>query len=143
MRLMTTFALCLTILLGPMATAPASAATTAEVATQVRSHWANARTAYLASAQPYQSQAAYATLVSQYTAATDKVGSSLENFIKLRLASPATPATQLTAAVDQLAKDLGALRVLSGKASGPLVNVLGTALSQQSAVTQTALANMR
>lgn len=141
MRLINTFVLCLTILLGPVVSTPAYAATPAEVAAQVRSNWANARTAYLASVQPYQ--AANASLVSQYTAALDKAGASLEQYLKLKLASPATPAAQITSAVDQLYKDLLTLKVVRSKATGGLATALGTALTQQNQVAQTALANMR
>lgn len=140
MRLLTTLALCLTVLLAPFA---ALAATPAETAAQIRSDWAKAKQAYLASVQPYASQPANATLVAQYTAALDKTGATLEKYIALKLTTPAPPATTVTPVVDQLIKDLAALRTLNGKATGPLVNVLGNALSQHSLTTQTALKNMR
>lgn len=143
MRLLTTLALCLTVLLAPFATPMAQAATPAEVATQVRTNWAKAKEGYLAAVKPHQGTAANAALITQYTAALDKAGVSLEKFIGLKLAGPATPATSMTAAVDQLAKDLMALRVLNTKATGPLATALGTALSQHNQVAQTALANMR
>lgn len=143
MRLMKIFALCLAFLLSPLASTQAVAATPAEIAAQVREQWAKNREAYLASVQPYAGQAAYASQVQNFTAALDKAGAALENYLTLKLASPPTPAAQLTPAVDQLTKDMGALRVLYRNTTGPLVNVLGTALSQHSATTQTALKNMQ
>jgi hypothetical protein len=115
------------------------AASSEEVAAQVRDQWAKARVAYLASVKPHAAD----PLVPQYTAALDKAGESLEKYLALKLASPAPQATALTPAVDQLVKDLGALRVLQGKAKGKLATALGGALAQHNLVTQTALKNMR
>lgn len=143
MRLMKIFALCLAFLLSPLASTQAVAATPAEIAAQVRDQWAKNRAAYMAAVQPYAGQPTYAGLAQNFTAALDKTGASLENYLTLKLASPPTPAAQLTPAVDQLSKDLGALRLLYRQASGPMVNVLGTALTQHSATTQTALKNMQ
>ncbi len=125
-------------------TAPtASAATPADTAKQVRDNWAKTRQAYLDSVQPYAGQPAHAALIKQYTEALDKTGAALENYLNLKLATPAAPAAKLTPAVDLLIKSLTALRSLRGKATGPLVNVLGSALGQQNEVAQTALKNMR
>ncbi|TCJ14649.1 hypothetical protein EZJ19_09375 [Parasulfuritortus cantonensis] len=141
MRILTLLALCLTILLSPLATTPAFAATPAEIATQVRTNWANAKSAYLNAVKPYAAN--NATLISQYSAALDKAGGSLENFLTLKQQSPAPSSTTMTAAVDQLAKDLLTLRGLTGKATGGLATALSSALTQQNQVAQTALANMR
>jgi len=128
-----------TLLLSLVAPLSAGAATSAEVAVQVREQWATVRSSYVASVKPYATN----PLVPQYTLALDKAGKSLEKFLQLKLSSPpATPAT-LTPAVDQLAKDLVALRLLQGKASGNLATALGAALARHSQVTQTALKNMR
>lgn len=148
MRVLTTFTLSLALLLGlpvavPTVAVNAVAATPAEIATQVRADWAKTKASYLATVKPYQDTPANTALITQYTAALDKAGGSLEKFMALKLATPATPAATLTPAVDQLAKDLMMLRALSGKATGPLATALGSALSQQNQVAQTALANMR
>lgn len=149
MRLIKTFALCLTLLLVPttpypvMAAEVAAAATPAETAMQLRTQWAKTKADYLASVQPYESQPASATLVKQYSVALDKAGASLENYIALKLATPATATAKMTPAVDQLIKDLAALRKLRAKAKGPVANVLGAALTQHNEITQAALKNMR
>lgn len=146
MRFMTTFALCLALLLAPTAATTvlaADAATPAEIAAQTRASWAKSRDAYLALVKPYQGTPADAALVTQYTAALDKTGSTLEQYLALKLASPATPADKLTPVVDQLYKDLLVLRAIRSKATGGLATALGTALTQHNLVTQTALANMR
>jgi len=129
----------MTLLLSLMAPLSAWAATSEEVAAQVREQWTKVRSSYLASVKPYAAD----PLVPQYTLALDKAGKSLEKFLELKSSSPpAAPAT-LTPVVDQLAKDLVALRLLQGKASGNLSTALGAALAQHSLVTQTALKNMR
>jgi hypothetical protein len=151
MRPITISSLCLTLFLAlaPAVSSPvqaavaATAGTPAEVAQQARAKWTRSREAYLASVQPFQAQPGQAALIGQYTAALDKAGASLEHYIALKLATPATPAAKLTPAVDRLIKDLAALRTLRGKAKGPLANVLGTALSQHNEAAQTALKNMR
>ncbi len=129
----------MTLLLGLAAPLAAWAATSADVATQVRGQWAKARVDYLAAVKPYAAN----PLVPQYTKALDKAGQSLEKFIQLKSSSPAAAPTTLTPAVDQLSKDLTALRLLKGKASGNLATVLGRALAQQNQVSQYALKNMR
>jgi hypothetical protein len=121
----------------------ALAATPAETATQVRNQWAEARKTYLAAIQPYADKPEHAKLVQQYTEALDMCGQSLEQYLALKLASPPTPTAKLTPVVDQLAKNLAALRSLQGKAGGNLATVLGKALSQHNQITQTALKNMR
>lgn len=129
----------LTLLLSLVAPLSAWSATSVEVAAQVREQWTKVRSSYLASVKPYAAN----PLVPQYTLALDKAGMSLEKFLELKLSSPpAAPAT-LTPVVDQLAKDLVALRLLQGKASGNLATALGAALAQHGQVTQTALKNMR
>lgn len=143
MRILTTSALCLALLLGPAAYAPAWSADMATIATQVRSNWAQTRDAYLASVKPYAGTSANASLIGQYTTALDKTGVSLEKFLTLKMASPATPAEQMTPAIDQLYKDLLALKAIRSKATGGLATALGNALTQQNQVAQTALANMR
>lgn len=134
------FCLALFLALAPVASIPVLAAsgTPAEIASQTRDNWDKARVAYLASVKPYENQA----LVAQYTLALDKAGASLERYLELKLATPATPPAKLTPAVDRLVKDLTALRKLRGKAKGPLANVLGTALAQHNQIAQTALKNM-
>jgi hypothetical protein len=129
----------ITLMLGLAAPMLAWAASPAEVAAQARDQWAKARVAYLDSIKPHAAD----PLVAQYTAALDKAGKSLENYLALKTASPAPKATALTPAVDQLVKDLAALRVLQGKAKGSLATALGGALAQHNQVTQTALKNMR
>jgi len=129
----------MTLLFSLVAPLSALAATPAEVAAQVREQWAKVRVSYLASVKPYAAD----PLVPQYTIALDKAGKSLENFLQLKLASPAAAPTTLTPVVDQLIKDLTALRLLQGKASGNLATTLGTALAQHNLVCQTALKNMR
>lgn len=129
-----------------LAASPAAieaAATPAETAMRVRAHWAKAKEDYLAAVQPYAAQPANATLLKQYTAALDKTGVTLEKYLALKLATPATPPAKLTPVVDQLIKDLTALRTLRGKAKGPLANALGAALTQHNQVAQAALKNMR
>jgi len=129
----------MTLMLGLTTPIVAWAANPAEVAAQVRDQWAKARVTYLASVKPHTAD----PLVGQYTTALDKAGKSLDNFLTLKTASPAPQATALTPAVDQLVKDLAALRVLQGKAKGSLATALGSALAQHNQVTQTALKNMR
>lgn len=119
----------------------AMAATPAEVADQVRTNWAKAKTAYLASVKPYTVVAANVTLINQYTAATDKAGATLEKYLSLKLAGSAPE--EVTPVVDQLSKDLLAMKAIRAKATSGLGTALGTALTQQNLVTQTALANMR
>lgn len=148
MRLIPAALLSTAILLGQalpvaMFATEAVAATAEETAAQVRANWAKAREAYLASVQPYQGVAANATLITQYTAALDKTGVSLEKYLTLKLASPATPAEQITPVVDQLYKDLLTLKALRSKATGGLATALANALSQENLITQNALANMR
>jgi hypothetical protein len=148
MRLIPTALLSTALFLGQalpvaMLTTQAVAATPAETAEQVRANWAKARETYLASVQKYNTTSANKTLITQYTAALDKTGASLENYLKLKLASPATPADKMTPAVDQLYKDLLMLKAIRSKATGGLATTLGTALTQQNQATQTALANMR
>lgn len=141
MRLMSIFVLCLTMLLGPIAVAPVQAATPQEIAAEVRTNWARSREAYLASVQPYQGTAANATLITQYTAAVDKAGASLDNYLNLKLAG--SPPDKITPAVDQLYKDLLNLKAIRNKAAGGLGTALNNALTQQNQITQTALSNMR
>ncbi len=129
----------MTLLLSLVAPLSAWAATSAEVAAQVREQWTKVRSGYLASVKPYAAD----PLVPQYTLALDKAGKSLEKFLALKSSSPAAAPATLTPVVDQLAKDLAALRLLQGKASGNLATALGAALAQHSQVTQTALKNMR
>ena len=129
----------MTLLLSLVAPLSAWGATSAEVAAQVRAQWTKVRSSYLASVKPYAGD----PLVPQYTLALDKAGKSLEKFLQLKLSSPPAAPAKLTPVVDQLAKDLAALRLLQGKASGSLATALGAALAQQSQVTQTALKNMR
>lgn len=158
MRPMTISACCLGILLAALPalapaqatadptadpTAIAAATTPAETATRVRLHWAKAKQDYLAAVQPYAAQPANAALLKQYTAALDKTGLTLEKYLALKLATPATPPAKLTPVVDQLIKDLTALRTLRAKAKGPLANALGAALTQHNQVAQAALKNMR
>lgn len=148
MRLMTTSAFCLALLLAPampaaVMAADAVATTPAEIAAQTRANWTKAREAYLASVKPYQGVAASATLITQYTAALDKTGVSLEKYLMLKLATPAVTAAEMTPVVDQLYKDLLLLRAVRSKATGGLATALGTALTQQNQITQNALANMR
>lgn len=119
----------------------ATAATPADVAQQARANWAQTRAALLEAVKPYQAKDA--ALIGQYTAALDKAGASLENYLALKLASPPTPANKLTPAVDRLIKDLTELRKLRGKAKGSLANVLGDALTKHNEIAQTALKNMR
>ena len=88
----------MTLLLSLVAPLSALAATPAEVAAQVREQWAKVRVSYLASVKPYAAD----PLVPQYTIALDKAGKSLENFLQLKLASPAAAPTTLTPVVDQL-----------------------------------------
>jgi len=141
MRLISIFVLSLTVLLGPIAIAPVHAATPQEVAAGVRTNWAKAREAYLASVQPYQGNRANATLITQYTAALDKAGASLNNYLNLKLAG--SPPDRITPAVDQLYKDLLTLKAIRNKAPGGLGSALNNALTQQNQVTQSALSNMR
>lgn len=129
----------MTLLLSLAAPFSAWAATSAEVAAQVREQWTKVRSSYVASVKPYAAD----PLVPQYTLALDKAGKSLEKFLELKSSSPAAAPATLTPVVDQLAKDLVALRLLQGKASGNLATALGAALAQHSQVTQTALKNMR
>lgn len=143
MRLMSIFVLSLTVLLGPIAIAPVHAATPPEIADQVRANWAQARADYLAAIKPYKGTAEYGPLLTQYTAALNKTGNALDQYLALKLANPPATPEQLTPVVDQMIKNMSALRTLNGKASGPLVNILGTALSQHSLAAQTALKNMR
>ena len=120
-----------------------SALSATEIAGQIRANWAQAKNNYLAAIKPYESQPAYAGLLTQYTAALNNTGTTLEQYLTLKLAKPAPPATAVTPVIDQLIKDLAALRTLNGQATGPLVNVLGAALAQHSQTAQTALKNMR
>lgn len=113
------------------------AATNAELADQVRSQWAAAQKGYQEAIKPY----AGTPLAVQYTDTLSKTGVLLEKYISLKLA--AAPAAEITPVVDQLIKNLGLLRVLQGKATGNMLTVLGTALSQHSLATQNALKNMR
>lgn len=136
-------AFCLAVLLGSTMTTPAFAATPAEIADQVRANWAQARAGYLAAIKPYKGTAEYGPLLTQYTAALNKTGNALDQYLALKLANPPATPEQLTPVVDQMIKNMSALRTLNGKASGPLVNILGTALSQHSLAAQTALKNMR
>jgi hypothetical protein len=129
----------MTLMLALSTPMSAWAASSTDVAAQVRAQWAEARVAYLASVKPHTAD----PLVAQYTKALDKAGKSLDKYLELKSASPAPKATALTPAVDQLVKDLGALRVLQGKAKGKLATALGAALAQHNQVTQTALKNMR
>jgi len=129
----------MTLLLSLAAPVSAWAASSAAVATQVREQWAKARVGYLAAVKPYAAD----PLVPQYTKALDKAGQSLEKFIQLKSSAPAPAPATLTPVVDQLTKDLTALRLLKGKASGNLASALGSALVQQNQVTQYALKNMR
>lgn len=129
----------MTLMLGLATPMFAWAASPAEVAAQARDQWAKARVAYMASVKPHATD----PLVAQYTTALDKAGKSLDQYLTLKTASPAPQATALTPAVDQLVKDLAALRVLQGKAKGSLATALGAALAQHNLVTQTALKNMR
>lgn len=140
MRLLKSFALWLALILGS-AFSFAALADNATVAADVRTNWSNSRAAYLKSVQPYLTVSSYATLVNQYTAATDKAGATLENFLNLKLAG--SPPEQVTPVVDQLSRDLLAMKSVRAKATGALGSALGNALSQQNLVTQNALANMR
>lgn len=115
----------------------------AEVADQVRQQWTKATQAYTAAVQPYASNPQYAPLVKEFSATLDSTGQALEQYIKLRLASPPPAPALVTPVIDQLIKNMGKLRSLGSKASGKLVTVLGTALNQHSQATQTALKNMR
>lgn len=115
----------------------ALAATTAELAAQVRTQWATAQKGYQEAIKPY----AGTPLAVQYTDTLNKTGTLLEQYISLKLA--AAPAAQITPVVDQLIKNLGLLRVLQGKATGDMLTVLGTALTQHNLATQNALKNMR
>lgn len=141
MRSLKIFTLCLALMLTPFMSAPTLAATAAETAAQVRANWAMTREAYLASVKPYTVVATYATIVSQYTAAMDKAGATLDNFINLKLAG--SPPEKITPVLDQLSKDLLAMKAIRAKATGALGTSLGNSLSQQNQVTQAALANMR
>jgi hypothetical protein len=140
MRLIKAFALGLALLLGSVVSLPARA-DNATVAAQARTNWANARAAYLNSVKSYQVVAAYATIITQYTTATDKAGATLDSYLNLKLAS--APLEQVTPVVDQLSKDLLAMKAVRAKATGGLATALSSALSQQNLVTQTALGNMR
>jgi hypothetical protein len=117
--------------------ASAWALTNAELAAQVRSQWATAQKGYQEAIKPYAGTA----LAVQYTDTLTKTGTLLEQYITLKLA--AAPATQITPVVDQLVKNLGLLRTLQGKATGDMLTVLGTALTQHNLATQNALKNMR
>jgi hypothetical protein len=153
MRQMTIPACCLGILLAgapfvaaaqtTTTTTTTVAATPAETAALVRARWTKARLDYLAAVKPFQANAANATLVGQFTTALDKTGVTLEKYLGLKLATPATPAAQLTPVVDQLIKDLTALRAVRSKATGALATALGAALTQHNEIAQTALKNMR
>lgn len=143
MKIKSSFAWLGSVLLTLAVSLSAWAATPTEIATQVRDQWTEARKGYLTAIKPYADKPEHAKLLQQYTETLDKCGQSLEQYLTLRLASPPTPATKITPVVDQLAKNLAALRALQGKASGSLATVLGTALSQHNQVTQTALKNMR
>lgn len=139
MRLLTT--LCLTLSLA--SAMPALAATPSETAAQVRAKWATASNTYLTSSNPYQSQATYAATVKLYTDAMNKTGATLEQYLNLKLAVPATPADKLTPVIDQLYVNMNAQRAARAKATGPLVTIMGTALTQHNEAVQTALINMR
>ncbi|MFA5083151.1 MAG: hypothetical protein WC474_11440 [Hydrogenophilaceae bacterium] len=146
MRVITTFTLSLALLLGlptvvPTLAANAVAATPAETASQVRANWAKSKEAYLASVKSYQVVAAYAKTISEYTAATDKAGATLDQYLNLKLAG--SPPEQVTPVIDQLSRDLLAMKAVRAKATGGLATSLGNALSQQNQITQTALSNMR
>jgi hypothetical protein len=115
----------------------AEAATSAELAAQVRSQWATAQQNYQAAIKPYAGTA----LAVQYTDTLNKTGALLDQYIALKLA--AAPAAQITPVVDQMVKNLGLLRTLQSKATAPMLTVLGTALSQHNLAAQSALMNMR
>jgi hypothetical protein len=129
--------------IGSVLHAADSSTTTTVSATQVREQWAKAKKSYQDSIAPYAGQAQHAALIKDYNSALDDTGKSLETFIKLKLSSPPSPASEMTPAVDQLAKNLGRLKTLQGKASGDVLTVLGGALKQQQQITQNALKNMR
>lgn len=121
----------------------AFAATSAETAEQVRAKWTLAKTNLQTAVKTYQSNASYATSIKLYTEALDKAGATLEQYLALKLANPATPPEMLTPVVDQLYKDLNAVRTLYSKSPKALITTFGAAYSQHNEAAQTALKNMR
>ncbi|MFZ5482853.1 MAG: hypothetical protein ACOZB0_01365 [Pseudomonadota bacterium] len=119
------------------------AATSAETAEQVRAKWSLAKTNLENAVKTYQSNTSYATAIQNYAQALDKAGVTLEQYLALKLASPATPPEKLTPVVDQLYKDLNAVRTLYSKSPKALLTTFGAAYSQHNEAAQTALKNMR
>ena len=119
------------------------AATPAEVAKDVRSKWADAKTKLDAAVKPLAGQPAHAPLIAKYAEATDKTGAALEKYLTLKLATPATAPAKMTPAVDELLKSLTNLKTLKGQATGPLITVLGNVMAQQQETVQNALKNIR
>jgi hypothetical protein len=119
------------------------AATPAEIAADVRTQWAESRKKLEASVAPLAEQPAHAELISQYLKATDKTGELLDQYLKLKLATPPTAPAVLTPVVDQLIKSLTSLKTLKGQAKGPLINLLGSAVAQQQETAKNAMKNIR
>lgn len=119
------------------------AATPAEIAAGVRTQWAESKKKLEAAVAPLAGQPAHADLISKYLKATDKTGELLDQYLKLKLATPPAAPAVLTPVVDQLIKSLTSLKTLKGQAKGPLINVLGSAVAQQQETAQNAMKNIR